>query len=143
MAFLNGNQIFLFILKFFKWIRLNKYQHTHGMLKLTAVTPLNKRIWLITSKLLSRDTRVLYRPKAKPGPDALIQVLWIVLTSNFVRYIGMAKENYKWRSKWLPHNLGTIYRPDTKWGPDLVSQVLQELLSSTFMRYIRLAKEFN
>ena len=49
----------------------------------------------MTSTLLLRDTRVLYRPETKRLPDALFQVLRLLLTLNFVKYIRMAKENYK------------------------------------------------
>ena len=123
MAFLNGNQIFLLVLKFFKGLRLNKYQHTHGMLKRTPVRSLDKWIWLMTSTLLLRDTRVLYRPETKRLPDALFQVLRLLLTLNFVKYIRIAKENYKWRHHDCHKTWWQFADQIQKWGPDLVSQV--------------------
>ena len=40
----------------------------------------------------SRDFSTIYRPDRKLGPDSVSQVLYGVLTVNFVRYVRMTKE---------------------------------------------------
>ena len=71
---------------------------SHGKnLKLTPVIPLDKRSWLMTSSLLPHDTCAFYRPETKRKPDTLFQVVWLLLTSHFLRYIGMTKEYHTWR----------------------------------------------
>ena len=64
-------------------------------------------------KWLSRYLNLIYRPDKKWGQDLASQVLKTLLTSNFVRYVGVTKIT-SMTSSWWSRDLGTIYRQDRK-----------------------------
>ena len=118
---------------------------THGMkLKLKPLIPLDKRRWLITLSLLSRDPRVFYRPETKRGPDALFQVLSLLLTSNF----KILSDVFGWQKNiindvimtvtWPGYSLNTRYKMRTRFN------ILGSPRTIAFrLCQIRLAKELN
>ena len=73
----------------------------------------------IMSSLWSCGLITIYWPKRKSGPDFLSQVLYGVLTANFVRYGRTTKELHSWTIMvvtWLGYNLQTKWKMRTKFG---------------------------
>lgn len=115
---------------------------THGMnLKLAPVMPRYRRSWLMTSWLLSRSRREFNRPETKRGPDAQFQVRWLLLSSNFVRYIKMIKNvinDVIMTITWPGYNLQTGYKMRTRFNiSGSPSAIVYKL------RYVRLAKKID
>ena len=73
-------------LNFYTWYEVESY---------TSDTPWQKKLINDIITFIMGHT-CIYRPETKQRPDALFQVLWLLLTSNFVRYIGMTKGYDRW-----------------------------------------------
>ena len=54
------------------------------------------KIWIYDVTMVVTRLGTIYRPDRKWDPDFVFQVLYGVLSTNFVRYVRMAKELHPW-----------------------------------------------